>query len=178
MTQRIEYEHGDISIEGCAIIGHAMVLAMHRACGRAQAAAAGVFEAFARFERRLLAHHAIAFDFFRHTVGIVDIPCARDDLGGDVARIRDRHGISKAKHAHTRRRLRRQVLRADGDGELRSGHPVMVTLRRKSDSLVCRELQMTGLAFFDSEFEQGGAAVEAVCHFAVGHGEEEGHHAA
>lgn len=105
MAERIEHKHGDICIERGAVIGYAVVLPMHRARGRAQARAAGVFEAFAGGECRLFAHHARAFDFFRHAIGIVDVPSARDQLRRDVTRIRDRHGIGKAKHTHARRRL-------------------------------------------------------------------------
>jgi hypothetical protein len=126
VAQRIEHEHGDISIERRAVIGQAVVLAVHRAGGCAQAAAAGVFEAFAGLKSRLLADHARAFDFLRHAIGIVDIPSARNELRGDVASVGDRHGVSKAKYAHAWRGLRRQVLRADGDGELRVGHGVML----------------------------------------------------
>jgi hypothetical protein len=133
-AQRIEYEHGDIGIEARAVIGHAVVLAMHGASRRAQAAAAGVFEAFAGRKRGLLADHARAFDFFCHAIGIVDVPTAGDQLRGDVTSIRDGDGIGKAKHAHTGRRLIGQVLRADGDGELRARHIGMLPLSPQDQS--------------------------------------------
>jgi hypothetical protein len=122
MAQRIEHEHGDVCIEWRAVISNAMVLPMHRASGRAQAAAAGVFKRLVWLEHRLLAHHAGAFDFFCHAVGIVDVPTARDELGGDVARVRDCDGVGKAKHAHARCGLLGQILRADGNGELVARH--------------------------------------------------------
>ncbi len=128
MAQRIEHKHRDIRIKCRAIIGHALVLPMHCARGRAQAGAAGVFKALAGCKRGLLADHAGAFDFFRHAVGIVDVPSAGDELRGDVTGIGDRHGISKTKHAHAGRRLLRQVLRANGDGELGARHDAMLTL--------------------------------------------------
>ena len=103
MAERIEHKHRYVCVKRRAIIGHALVLPMHRARGRAQAGAAGVFKAFAGFERWLLAHHARAFNFFRHAIGIVDVPGARDELCRDVARVRDRYGVGKAKHAHAGR---------------------------------------------------------------------------
>jgi hypothetical protein len=101
-ADRIQNEHRDIRIKGRSVFSHAVVLAMHRAGGGAQAAAAGVFKALAGCKRGLLAHHAFAFDFFGHAIGIVDIPASRDELRGDIARIRDGHGVGKAKHAHAR----------------------------------------------------------------------------
>jgi hypothetical protein len=127
-AERIEHKHGDVGIEGGAVVGHALVLAVHRAGGGAQAAAAGVFEAFAGRKRRLLANHARAFDFFSHAVGIVDIPTAGDELRSDVAGIRDGDGVGKAKHTHAGRGLLRQVFRADGDGKLRARHSTMLPL--------------------------------------------------
>ena len=122
MAERIEHKHRNIRIKSRAIIGHTMVLAMHRAGGRAQAAAAGVFEALARRQRRLFADHARALDFFRDAVGIVDVPAAGDELRGDIAGVCDRHRVGKAKHPHAGRRLLRQVLRTDLNSELRAGH--------------------------------------------------------
>jgi hypothetical protein len=97
-AERIEHKHRDVSIEGRAVVGHAVVLAVHGAGGGAQAAAAG------------------------------------DELRGDIAGVGDGDGVGKAKHAHAGRRLLRQVLRADGDGELRAGHTQMLplSLRRQS----------------------------------------------
>lgn len=128
MAQSIEHKHRNIRIESSAVISYALVLPMHRARGRAQTSAAGVFKAFAGLKRGLLADHTGAFDFFCHAIGIVDIPAARDELRRDVTRIRDRHRVGKAKHAHAGRGLRRQVLRADLNSELWAGHDVMLTL--------------------------------------------------
>ena len=132
MAQCIEHEHGDVCIECRAVVGDAMVLAMHRASRRAQTAAAGVFKRFAGLQDRLLADHAGAFDFFCHAVGIVDVPTARDELGGDVARVGDRDGVGKAKHAHARRGLLGQILRANGDGELIAWHGCYLIAARLS----------------------------------------------
>jgi hypothetical protein len=113
-AEGIEHKHRNF--------GDAVVLAMHRARGGAQAAAAGVFETFAGLQVRLLAHHAIAFDFFRHAIGIVDVPCAGNELGGDITRVGDRDGVGESKDALRRRRLLRDVLRTHGDGELGTAH--------------------------------------------------------
>jgi hypothetical protein len=117
-AERIEHKHGDVGVEGGAIFGHAMVLAVHGASGGAQAAAAGVFEALARSEGRLLTDHARPLDLFGHAVGVVDIPASGHQLCGDVAGIGDGDGVGKAKHTHARCRLIRQVLRAHNNGEL------------------------------------------------------------
>ncbi len=143
MAQRIKHKHRNICVKCRAIVSHAMVLAVHRACRRAQAAAAGVFEALAGRKGGLLTDHAWAFDLLRDAIGIVDIPAAGDQLRGDVARVGDRDGIGKAKHPHAGRGLRRQILRADLNSELRSGHTVMLTLclsnpsRRISNACLC-----------------------------------------
>lgn len=105
VAQRIEYKHGNIRVKWRAIIGHAVVLPMHGAGGGAQAAAAGVFEAFAGLKRGLLADHAFAFDLFRHAIGIVDVPSACDELGGDIAGVGNGHGVSKTKYTHAGRGL-------------------------------------------------------------------------
>jgi hypothetical protein len=131
-AERIQHKHRDVGVKRRAIVSHAMVLAVHRAGRGAQAAAAGVFEAFARCEGGLLADHARAFNFFGHAVGIVDVPAAGDELRGDVARIRDGDGVGKAKHAHAGRRLLRQVLRAHGDGELGARHIAMLPLSQNA----------------------------------------------
>ena len=132
VTQRIEHKHGYVRIKWRAIVSHALVLPMHRARGRAQARAAGVFEALAGFKRWLLAHHARAFDFFRHTVGVVDVPSAREELRCDVACIGDRDGVSKAKHAHAGRGLLWQILRADLNSKLWAAHGCRCYRERRS----------------------------------------------
>jgi hypothetical protein len=126
MAERIEHKHRDICIKRRAVVGHAVVLAVHRAGGRAQAAAAGVFKALAGLKRGLLADHTWAFDFFRHAVGIVDIPSARDELGGDVTGVGDGDGVGEAKHPHAWRGLRGQIFRAYSNGELRARHVAML----------------------------------------------------
>jgi hypothetical protein len=137
-AQRIEHKHGNIGIEGRAVVGHAMVLTVHRAGGGAQAAAAGVFKALTGRKRGLLADHAGAFDFFGHAIGIVDIPTAGDELSGDVAGIDDGDRVGKAKHAHAGRRLLGQVLRAGGDGELWASHGAMVALNATRSAMRLR----------------------------------------
>jgi hypothetical protein len=131
-AQCIQHKHRDVGIKRRAVVSHAMVLAVHRAGRGAQTAAAGVFEAFAGCKGGLFADYARAFNFFGHAVGIVDVPAAGDELRGDVARIRDGDGVGKAEHAHARRRLRRQILRADGDGELGTRHIAMLTLSQNA----------------------------------------------
>ncbi len=135
-AEGIEHEHRYIGIEGGAVFGDAVKLAVHGARGGAQAAAAGVFEAFAGLEIRLFAHHAVPFDFFMYAIGIVDIPGARDELGGDVASVGDGDGVGEAKHAPIRRGLVGQILRAGGDGEMWARHNVMVTRCVESRALV------------------------------------------
>ena len=144
MAERIQDEHGDIGIEGCAVIGQALVLPMHRAGGRTQAAATGVFEALARLQNRLLADHARAFDLLCDAIGIVDVPAARDQLCGDVAAIGDGDGVGKAKHTHAGCRLLGQVLRANDDSKLWASHAAMVTR--------CRGVTRTGSIQTHSEF--------------------------
>ena len=128
MAERIEHKHRNVGVECRAIVSHALVLPMHRARGRAQARAAGVFKALPGCKRRLLAHHARAFDLFRHAIGIVDVPSARDELRSDVAGVRDRYGVGKAKHTHAGRGLLGQILRADCDCELWATHSAMLPL--------------------------------------------------
>jgi len=125
----IQHEHRDLDLEALAIGRHAEVAAVHGAAGRAQAAAAGVLEGFARCQQRLLAHHAQALDLLGVAARVVDDPVARDQLRRHLARVVHGDGVGKAIQLARRLRFVRQKLGLDLDPELVFRHATMVTAR-------------------------------------------------
>ena len=88
-------ELGNSRFELGAVFGHHLVAALHGADRRGQGAAAGVFEAFSRFEQGLLAHHAQSPDLLFLIFRVRDDPVAADELGGDIAGIGDGDGVGE-----------------------------------------------------------------------------------
>jgi hypothetical protein len=78
-----------------AILLDEEISALHRAGGRAQAAAAGVFEALTGFEHRLMAHHTQAAHLLAVAVGVQDDPVPRDQLRGRFTMIGQGDGVGK-----------------------------------------------------------------------------------
>src|SRR5574343_1543277 len=72
-----------------AVLGHHLVAAFHRADLRRQRRAAGVLEALARLQQRLLADDAEAAHFLYLVVGVGDDPVARNQLGRHRADVLD-----------------------------------------------------------------------------------------
>ncbi len=117
VAQSVEHKHWDVDVKLFTIFCHAKITAVHGACGRAQAGAAGVFKLLAGFEQGLVANHAQATNFFVHAFCVVHIPGARDQLRGDGARVGDGDGVRKYIERRVWIRLLGQVLRVDFDLE-------------------------------------------------------------
>jgi len=126
VAERVEHKHGDVHIKLLTVFSNTKVAAVHGACGRAQAGAAGVFKLLAWFEEWLMAHYAKAFDFFVRAVGVVHIPGARDELRRHIAHVRDGDGVGKHVQAAVGGGLLRQVLRLNFDLEFVAWHGVIL----------------------------------------------------
>ena len=98
-----------------------LVGAFHHAERGRQRASRGVFERFARLERRLLADDAGAADFFDVARAVGDDPVAGQQLDGLLAFVRDRDGIEEEPLVLRRLGLLRGVLRLDRDADA-AGH--------------------------------------------------------
>ena len=118
----LQHEQGNRRLEAVCILCHAEITAVHGACGRAQAAAAGVLEGLSCFQQRLVAHHAQALDLFGVATRVVDDPVAGDQLRGHIAAVGDGDGVGEAVDILRRVRLLGQVLGLDINGELVLGH--------------------------------------------------------
>src|SRR5579872_142643 len=89
----VERERGHVDLELLAACAHHLVAPGHDArCGR-ERNARGIFKAFARRERRLLADHALATHFLLPAGGIRDDPVPRAQLHGFTAGIGDHDGV-------------------------------------------------------------------------------------
>ncbi len=126
IAERIEHKHGNVHIKLLTIFGHAKVAAVHGARGRAQARAAGVLKLLAGLQQGLMTHYAEAFDFFMRAVGVVHIPCARNQLGRHVAHIGDGDGVSERVQTAVGVGLLRQVLRMNFDLEFVAWHGLIL----------------------------------------------------
>ena len=122
VAERVEHKHGDVDIKFFTVLRHAKVAAVHGACGRAQACAAGVFKLFARLEEWLVADHAKTFDFFVRALGVVHIPSARDELRRHIAHIGDGDRVGKHVQTTVWVGLLRQILRLNFDLEFVAWH--------------------------------------------------------
>src|SRR4030066_319864 len=109
-TGHTQHELRDLDLELRALTGLHLVAAAHRAALRGQHRAAGIFEALAGFEQRLLAHHALPAHFLHMVVGIGDDPVTADELGGRAAEIGDGDGVGKHETVARLIGLLRQVI--------------------------------------------------------------------
>src|SRR5690554_4220212 len=90
-----ERELRDLHVEALAVLGDEEITAAHLAGGRRELAAAGVLEAFAGLEQRLVPDDAEALDLDHASVVVLDEPVATDQLRRDVAAVRDANRIGE-----------------------------------------------------------------------------------
>ena len=93
----VERKRRHVDLEPFAALAHHLVAAGHEARRGRQRHAAGVFEALARREHRLLADHAFAADFLLAARGVGDDPVPRPQLHRLLAGIGDDDGVGPEK---------------------------------------------------------------------------------
>ncbi len=126
VAQGVQHKHGNVDIEFFTVFRHAKVAAVHGAGGCAQAGAAGVLKLLAGLEQGLMAHDAQAPDFFVHALGIVHVPCARDQLCGDASHVGDGDRVGKHVQPALWIRLVGQVLGMNFDLEFIALHGLIL----------------------------------------------------
>lgn len=94
-TWHAQHELRDPDFELSSILRLHLVTAPHRADLGGQHRAAGIFEALARLEQWLLAHHTLSAHFLNMVMGIRDDPMAADELGSRRAEIGNADGVGK-----------------------------------------------------------------------------------
>src|SRR6266478_5587024 len=114
----VERECRHVDLESLAALAHHLVAAGHEAGGGRKRDAAGVFEALAGREHRLLADHAFAADFLLAAGGVGNDPVPRPQLHRLLAGVGDDDGGGPEILTLFDRRAFRQEVRFDGDLDL------------------------------------------------------------